>query len=44
MSGYSEIYCFDCQEQLGYASDCGPGPIYLCNLCIRNQDEGTESE
>lgn len=37
MSGYSKIYCFDCHTELGWASDCGPGPIYLCDSCLEKE-------
>lgn len=42
MSGYNEIWCVDCNEVLGWATSCGPGPLYLCNSCKEKEDQEAE--
>jgi hypothetical protein len=34
-----EIFCFDCNEHLGWASSGAPGPIYYCDSCYEADDD-----
>jgi hypothetical protein len=34
-----KIYCFLCNCFLGWATDCGPGPIYHCDDCVKATEE-----
>jgi len=38
MGGYCEITCFDCNVHIGWHSDSGPGPMYMCDDCYDEQE------
>ena len=44
MYKYNEVFCFDCNYQIGWATDCGPGPIYMCDSCKNKEEEEEEEE
>ena len=41
---YLEITCHNCHEHIGWMTDSGPGPMFICDSCKDYEDENPENE
>lgn len=41
---YTEIYCDDCPNFVGYMIDSGPRGSIICESCYENQDEESSDD
>ena len=42
MGSYDELFCIDCNEQIGWLTDSGPRGIAYCNICKEAEESNQE--